>query len=77
MECQDCQSLFSALATATKQHIKAIGQLKLAALQHDYLRMQYLHQEVRALEAACEQTVNAYRRHRQVHEIRHAAGVLP
>ena len=77
MDCQDCQSLFRALAATSKHHIQAIGQLKRTAFQHNQPRMQFLQQKVQELEAAREQCLNAYRRHRHAHEVCRAVVLLP
>ena len=77
MDCQDCQSLFGVLAAASKQHIQAIGQLKRAAFQRNQSRMQFLHRKVQELEAAREQCLNAYRRHRHTHQVCRAVLLLP
>jgi hypothetical protein len=69
MDCQECNSLFSVLAAASKKHIQAIGQLKCAVCQLNQPRMQVLQQKVQELEAAREQCVNAYRRHRHTHQV--------
>jgi len=77
MDCQNCKSLSRVLAEATQQHYHAIGQLNRAVLQHNQSRMQVLHQKVQDLEAAREQSLNAYRRHRRVHQVCRAVVLSP
>jgi hypothetical protein len=73
MECNICEFLFEALATATNEHIRQQGQLEIASVVRDQQAEQGLRESVDKLKAERAQALCAYRTHVKLHEVAQSA----